>query len=319
MGPALSLVALTVLASAWPAGAAAQKVPSTRAEDAAHFWTTARMNRAKPLEVKAPGHAQIAFDGPPRRGGEAPRVYPPSQPGAGATASSGFEMVPDPTAVESRVNGVIFVKTPFGFGRCSGTSVNAPNYSVVFTAAHCLHTGGRIGFWLALDAIFVPAYRYGQRPFGVFPVKWIDTTPQWRVSGSENYDIGAMVVGRNERGQLLAKAVGGTGIAWGLKAAQIFDVHGYPVEAPFDGQTQRLCAQTPFLGHDAGSFLSVGPLNLAVDCHVTGGASGGGWTIRGGILNSVTNYGYGDDSHTDFGAYFGSEAGRLYRRAARVR
>lgn len=277
------------------------------------------MRQARPLELKRSGRPQIAFGGLARRAGEAPHVHPPLAPGSGATASSGFEMVPDPTAVESRVHGVIFIRTPFGFGRCSGTSVNAPNYSVVFTAAHCLHTGGRRGFWMSFGLIFVPGYRYGQRPFGVFPVKWIDTTRQWRTNGSENFDIGAAVVGRNERGQLLAKAVGGTGIAWGLKAAQVFDVHGYPAEQPFDGETQRLCADTPFLGHDAESFLMPGPLNLAVDCNVTGGASGGGWTIRDGVLNSVTNYGYGDDRRTDFGSYFGIEAGRLYHRAGRVK
>jgi len=47
---------------------------------------------------------------------------------------------------------------------------------------------------------------------------------------------------------------------------------------------------------------------------------GRGWTISGGtILNSVTNYGYGDDPNTDFGAYFGEEVGRLFHRAGRVK
>ncbi len=135
----------------------------------------------------------------------------------------------------------------------------------------------------------------------------------------QNFDVGAAVVARNERGQRLVDAVGGAGIAWGLKAKQVFDVHGYPVAPPFDGETQRLCAQTPFLGHDAQSFLWPGPLDLAVDCDVTGGASGGGWRIRGGLLNGVTDYGYGDDRATDFSAYFGKEVGRLFARAGSVK
>jgi V8-like Glu-specific endopeptidase len=227
--------------------------------------------------------------------------------------------VPDPTAEATRQNGAIFVVLPFGLARCSGTSVNAPNYSVVFTAGHCVNSGGTHGQWLAGRWVFVPGYRYGQRPFGVFPAKWIDTTRRWLSTGSENFDVGAAVVTRNEHGELLAKAVGGAGIAWGLKARQVFDVHGYPAAPPFDGETQRVCTQTPFLGHDARSFLSPGPLNLAVDCNVTGGASGGGWTIAGGLLNSVTNYGYPDDPVTDFGAYFGKEVGRLFSRAGSVK
>jgi V8-like Glu-specific endopeptidase len=299
--------------------ASADTVSRTGAEEAAAFWTPARMRAAKPLDPQLEAPSSITFDGPLVPAGETPHVTPPLGPVATASASSAFETVPDPTIPGFRENGAIFIETPFGLGRCSGTSVNAPNFSVVFTAAHCIHSGGPRGRWMDFRWAFVPGYRYGQRPFGVFPAKWIDTTRPWRTVGSENYDVGAAVVERNERGQLLGKAVGGAGIAWGLKAKQVFDVHGYPVEEPFDGETQQICLKTPFLGHDARSFVSAGPLNLAVDCDVTGGASGGGWTIRDGILNSVTNYGYGDDPDTDFGPYFGKEVARLYHRAASIR
>lgn len=298
----------------------AREVAPAQTQQALWFWTPERMKQARPLDLKRPEQGQVTLDGSLGSSGEGPHVYPPLASGGEASASSEFEMVPDPAAETTRQNGAIFIETPFGLGRCSGTSVNAPNYSVVFTAAHCIHTGGSYGRWLDFRWVFVPGYRYGQRPFGVFPAKWIDTTRQWRTSGSENFDVGAAVVDRNQRGQLLAKAVGGTGIAFGLKAKQVFDVHGYPVEEPFDGETQQVCTQTPFLGHDARSFLSPGPLNLAVDCDVTGGASGGGWTIAGTkTLNSVTNYGYGDDPDTDFGAYFGREVARLFHRAAQVK
>lgn len=318
---ALAVASLGVLSQAGAAVAyeGGHAVPAASAREALSFWTPARMRRAKPIEVHMSGGPSIQRGTVSEGSASDPHWYPPLAPGAAASASAAFEEVADSTAVDSRVNGVIFIGTPFGFGRCSGTSVNAPNYSVVFTAGHCIHGGGGFGRWLSGRWVFVPGYRYGQRPFGVFAAKWIDTTLQWRKTGSENFDVGAAVVTRNQRGQLLAKAVGGTGIAWGLKAQQTFDVHGYPAERPFNGQTQRICRQTPFLGHDAISFVSPGPLNLAVDCNVTGGASGGGWTIKGDILNSVTNYGYPDDRGTDFGAYFGKEVGQLFRRAGRVK
>jgi V8-like Glu-specific endopeptidase len=312
------MVALGVGPSTPRAGAFV--VARSQAKHAIPFWTSARMKSARPLDALLSGRPKVEVASPGRASAETPHRYPPLASRMGASASSAFEQVPDSAAAAARVNGVIFIVTPFGLGRCSGTSVNAPNYSVVFTAGHCIHSGSPFGWWLGGRWVFVPGYRYGQRPFGVFPAKWIDTTKQWRKTGSENFDVGAAVVSRNERGQLLAKAVGGTGIAWGLKARQVFDVHGYPAELPFDGETQRVCPQTPFLGHDTLSFLSPGPLNLAVDCDVTGGASGGGWTIAGkGLLNSVTDYGYTDDPATDFGAYFGKEVGRLYARARRVK
>ncbi len=289
-------------------------VAPTSAREAGDFWTVARMRAAKPLEVARSGPRVQSGD---RRGGrgEPHRISPRID-----TFGADFEQVSDPTAPEFRVHGAIFLSLgASGYGRCSGTAVRSRNQSVVITAGHCLNSGGRRGRWLGGNSVFVPAYRYGQRPFGVFPARWIDTTKQWRANGSENFDVGAMVVRPNEAGERLVDAVGGAGIAWNLKAEQTFDVHGYPAEAPFDGETQRICRGTRFLGHDANSFLFAGPLNLAVSCGLTGGASGGGWTIEGGTLNGVTDYGYFDRGSPVYGAYFGTEVARLYGRATKLR
>jgi hypothetical protein len=284
---------------------------------AAAYWTPARMREAKPVEVKHPW-SRVERSTQRRARGAAHRIAPIAP--RAADFGSDFELVPDPTGEGFRVHGAIFISLGiFGYGRCSGTAVRSGNESVVLTAGHCVNSGGPDGRWLTSRWAFVPAYRYGQRPFGVFPARWIDTTTQWRASGSENYDVGAAVVGPNERGETLGQAVGGAGIAWNLKARQTFDVHGYPAEEPFDGQTQRLCTHQRFLGHDPESFFYPGPLNLAVPCEVTGGASGGGWTIRGDTLNSVTDYGYFGESSPDYGAYFGREVAHLYHRAAAIR
>jgi V8-like Glu-specific endopeptidase len=314
-GPAVAfLAALAALLAASPASAAPTSVQAaSAARQALRFWTPARMRRARPL---APA--------PPRHGGLARAATAPDSEGrgvnVGSEARAEFAEVEDPTAPGFRQNGVIFIVVPGGFGlaRCSGTSVEAPNRSVVVTAGHCVNTGGS-RHWFDRDWVFVPGYHDGVRPFGVFTAKWLGATAPWVAEGSENADVGAAVVGRNEKGQTLGEAVGGDRIAFGLPPGQVFDVHGYPAEAPFDGATQRLCSGTPFLGHDLASFLWRGPLNLAIACDVTGGASGGGWTIHGDVLNSVTNYGYGDDRLTDFGSYFGAAVRALCEQAARVR
>lgn len=278
------------------------------------------MARARPLPLRLHGrHLGLAGSAArPRSGGAAARI-PARPPAAGASASSSFEGVPDPAAAGFRQNGVIFFEFGGFLARCSGTSVNSPNLSVVLTAGHCVNDGGRRGHWYLRHWVFVPGYRFGQRPFGVFPANSLFATQGWLESASENFDVGAAAVGRNEHGRRLGAVVGGAGIAWNLSPAQTFDVHGYPAEDPFDGETQRLCAGTPFLGHDAASFLWAGPLNLAVDCNVTGGASGGGWTIAGNVLNGVTDYRYFGEPDTDFGAYFGTEVAKMYGRAARAK
>ncbi len=314
----MALLLMSLVLWAAPAGAVASgvRVPEMPAGEAGQFWNAKRIREAKPLEVTSPSTALARRDegkrGRPQRiGGVAPRR---------ADFGADFEPVADPAAPGFRVHGAIFVSFGiFGYGRCSGTAVHSGNQSVVFTAAHCIRGGGQGGNWEKDRWTFIPAYRYGQRPFGVFPAKWLDTTKQWRASGSENFDVGAAVVGRNQRGETLGEAVGGAGIAWNLKPQQTFDVHGYPAEEPFDGETQRICPATPFIGHDPDSFLFPGPLNLAVTCEVNGGASGGGWIIDGDTLNGVTNYGYFDDTSPDFGAYFGNEVARLYGRATKVK
>ena len=303
-----------------PPGTAVAGALSTAVDpgDAAAFWTPARLRGARALTVtptRPPGASPIATPDTAVPGGAAP-LDP-----AGATASSTFDPVADPEAAGNRISGAIFVALAGGEGvaRCSGTSVSAANRSLVITAGHCVYDGGSHGRWLAGKWVFIPGYRNGERPYGVFPAKWLGTTKPWRQEGSENGDVGAAVVSRNERGELLADAVGAAGIAWGLPPEQSFDVHGYPVAPPYNGSSQRLCAATPFLGHDFGSFLWTGPLNLAVECPVTGGASGGGWLIDGDTINSVTDYGYGEAGPTDYGAYFGDAVRDLYKRAAKVR
>ena len=252
---------------------------------------------------------------------ESARSYPPRPPSQAARASSTFETVADPTLPSFAQNGAIFFALGHGEGsaRCSGTSVNAPNLSVVFTAGHCVNSGGPHSTWYRRKWVFVPGYHNGERPFGTFVARWLGSTRGWLSSGNENYDAGAAVVSRNERGQRLAAAVGGAGFAWGLSPRQTFDVYGYPVGRPFNGATLKLCSQAPFEGHDLESFLYPGPLDLAVPCNVTGGASGGGWLISGNRLNGITTDGYDEDPATDYGPYFGGEIGRLFARAARVR
>ncbi|HVC06983.1 MAG TPA: hypothetical protein VND98_05295 [Solirubrobacterales bacterium] len=325
--PAPTLLALGVMLIA-PAAAAvsARAAPASiaissaaQARQALRFWTPAQMRRARPLWPRPDARKRVAGRaGASSSAAVTPhRIAPRAPARSSARASSASQPVAEPTLPGNSQNGAIFISLGGGeVARCSGTSINAPNLSLVITAGHCVHDQGQ---WFDHRWVFVPGYHDGERPFGVFPAKWIATTPRWLASSDENFDIGAAVVSRNERGQRLAEAVGGDGIAWGLSPAQTFDVYGYPVGPPFNGASQRLCSQTPYEGHDVASFFWPGPLNMAVQCNVTGGASGGGWVISGDVLDGITTYGYPSDPTTDFGPYFGRALGRLYGEAAKVR
>lgn len=299
--PCLLLAALVASAQA----ATVQTSVSVSAQQQARrFWSPQRMRQARPLSAAAVGPRQLEGSAPPA----------PTPPSGEVTIPT--ETIADPTAPVFRENGAIFIVGPYGaLGRCSGTSVNAPNFSVVITAGHCVHEGRH---WQGKKWVFVPGYHFGERPFGTFVARWLGSTPQWLASENPNFDVGAAVVSRNERGQRLADAVGGTGIAWSLSPHQLFDVYGYPVAPPFDGATLKHCPQTPFEGHAFFSFLTPGPLNLAVQCEISPGASGGGWIIAGNKLNGVTTDGFPADN-TDYGPYFGSAVAKLFGRAAKVK
>jgi V8-like Glu-specific endopeptidase len=277
-------------------GASAPSI-SFRAHAAAtrRFWTPARMRAARPIE------------GPPAHASALNPVL-----------TSTSETIDDPTEPKYRVNGAIFISegAGIGYGRCSGTSVVSPNKSVVITAGHCVYDEG---IWSNRKWVFVPGYHHGERPFGTFTAHWLGTTPAWHGHENENFDVGAAVVGRNEKGQTLAAAVGADRLKTGLSPDQTFDVYGYPVEKPFNGGTLQVCPEVPFEGHDFGSLFEPGPLNLAISCDDSAGGSGGGWVIEGDVVNGVTTYGYPADPFTNFGPYFGQDVAALYKRAKQIK
>jgi V8-like Glu-specific endopeptidase len=277
-------------------GAAAPSI-SFRAHAAAarRFWTPARMRSARTIE------------GPPAHASTLNPVL-----------TSTSETIDDPTEPKYRVNGAIFISegAGIGYGRCSGTSVISPNESVVITAGHCVYDGG---IWSNRKWVFVPGYHHGERPFGTFTAHWLGTTPAWHGHENENFDVGAAVVGRNEKGRTLAAAVGADRLKTGLSPDQTFDVYGYPVEKPFNGGTLQVCREAGFEGHDFGSLFEPGPLDLAISCDDSAGGSGGGWVIEGNVINGVTTYGYPADPFTNFGPYFGGDVASLYARAKQIK
>jgi V8-like Glu-specific endopeptidase len=293
------VAAALVVPGAGAATGAAAAAPSIafpeHAAEARSFWTPERMKAAQPIV-----------------GPEAEADASALDPALTATS----ETIDDPTLPEYRVNGAIFINEGIGYGRCSGTSVVSPSKSVVITAGHCVYDEG---IWSDRKWVFVPGYHHGERPFGTFTAHWLGTTPAWHAHENENFDVGTAVVGRNEKGQTLAAAVGADKVATGLSPRQTFDVYGYPVEKPFNGGTLQVCRAAGFEGHDFGSLFEPGPLDLAISCDDSAGGSGGGWVIEGDTVNGVTTYGYPSDPFTNFGPYFGQDVANLYARAKQIK
>ena len=264
------------------------------------------MKSAQALPVHLPGSAQLA-DGTP--GSAAPTTLPPE-------TTIPTETIADPTAPGFSQNGVVFVIGRFGtLGRCSGTSVEAPSFSLVITAGHCVHEGSH---WMGTKWVFVPGYHYGQRPFGTFVAKWLGSTPQWLASENDNYDVGAAVVSRNEKGERLADAVGADRIAFNARP----DRSSTSTATRWHSRsTARHCSYALRLPSrvttSSRSFTPAPRPRREVRCDRR--ILGGWLDHRRRPAQRCHRNGYPDDPTTKFGPYFGRAVGKLFAMASRVR
>lgn len=288
-------------------------VSESAAESAAAYWTPARMASAKPVDnVVAPGSVQEGI--PATELGGAPISIAPSAPvGGGGAGGGGSELategfavaVPKPyTNYPDKVNGKVFFTKP-GIGNfvCSGTAVNAPNKSIVWTAGHCVENGASGGFHT--NWVFVPAYSSssnGSRPFGTWSARELWSLNGWMINGDLRYDLGAVVVNR-VGGRRLVDRIGGDGIKFNINpASRFFSAFGYPQAAPFNGWTQWRC--NDLVTRDP--FMPATDRTLKMFCNMTGGSSGGGWKIdflASGLayVNSVNSYKYNNNVNFMYG------------------
>ena len=199
---------------------------------------------------------------------------------------------------------------------CSGSSTAAANRSLVQTAGHCVNEGpGEF----ATNFVFVPAYRDGQAPYGVFPAKALHTTSQWGGGGDLSYDVGYAVVSP-VNGRSLTDTVGAHGIGFNLARGARMHAFGYPARAPYDGSKLAWCSGTV-------SSDTQGTSDQGMRCNMTGGSSGGPWFLNFdegsgmGTLNSLNSFKYTTlgllDNGSMYGPYFGSVIQSLYESASR--
>jgi hypothetical protein len=258
---------------------------------ALRYWTPARMQSARPLDlvVGRAGSSNL------RLGRPAP------------AASASFLAVATPEAPPYSVNGRIFIRIHGRRGYCSGTAIDSPTRQLVLTAGHCVNAGADFhgSLWYR-DLLFVPAYTAGKAPFGAFAArrKKIFAAPQWTNHSNSDFDVGAFLTAPNNQGVNVADAVGGgAAIALDLPRNQRFESFGYP------GNVRRMqgCNST-YRGDDRASYPFPGPPTLGIGCHWAPGASGGGWLIEGGTqINGLNSYLYLGDRSRTYGPYFSPE------------
>ncbi|MET1021881.1 MAG: hypothetical protein ABWX69_06740 [Arthrobacter sp.] len=295
------------------APAATSGVSSHTVEDrgGAAYWTAERMRSAIPGDVLAEKAKQ-------RGANLKTPLHRPAEAGALSTVEAQAPSVqsksvrPKANASEETVKhiGKVFFTLGGANYVCSGNSVSSGNKSTVTTAGHCVN-GGPGGY--ASKFTFVPAYSDGSAPYGMWIARALYTPAQWSSGGDSTYDTGFAVMD-NLNGQKLADVVGASGVQFNAERGLTYKAFGYPAAPPFDGESLKSCSGTATDDPNNPQYNTQG-----IPCNMTGGSSGGPWFIGSsstGYQNSINSYGYGSNSTTMYGPYWGSVIQQTYATAA---
>ncbi|MFG2793843.1 trypsin-like peptidase domain-containing protein [Streptomyces sp. NPDC048419] len=181
---------------------------------------------------------------------------------------------------------------------CTGSVVHSANRDLIVTAAHCLDDGG--------DLVFVPGYRDGRAPYGVWTVHRSFLPDGWAKGQDEDSDV-AFAVLEDRDGKGVEDAVGGNRFVAGMATgATAVTITGYPNT----GEAPVSCTNKP-TAHSR--------TQQRIECPgLSGGTSGSPW-VNGdrevvGILGGHEQGGSTDD--ISYSVVLGKEAAELYRDAS---
>ena len=91
------------------------------------------------------------------------------------------------TTVTARI-GALFSGSVSGGHYCTASVVDSPGGDVIITAAHCLAASPG-------STVFIPGYRNGREPYGVWPVLHTIEDPNWTSNTDPDYDVAFAVLG----------------------------------------------------------------------------------------------------------------------------
>jgi V8-like Glu-specific endopeptidase len=205
--------------------------------------------------------------------------------------------------------GALFEHDTAGNHFCTASVVSSPGKDLLITAAHCIN-GGKGGSGYNSDIVFVPDYRDGQEPFGVWTPAKLLVAPQWADSSNPEFDVGFVVL-QQHNGENIEQVLGADRLGTDLGYRYLVHVTGYPDSA-----------NAPITCVNWTSRFS--PTQLRFDCAgYTGGTSGSPWVTKfspvsrtGTIVGVIGGYQQGGDTPAiSYSVRFGPAAMQLYQQA----
>jgi V8-like Glu-specific endopeptidase len=213
------------------------------------------------------------------------------------------------TALAAPRVGALFARDGSSTHFCTASVVASPGKDLLITAAHCINSGKGGGY--RQDIVFIPGYRNGQAPSGIWTPKRLLVAPQWSSDSDPSLDVGFVVLNPRD-GLNIQQVLGANRLAIDPGYQQIVRVTGYPATASapvtcINRTTRQSATQLRF---ECGGY--------------TGGTSGSPWvthfdlrTLTGTIVGVIGGYQEGGDTASvSYSSYLGQDVLRLYREAA---
>jgi V8-like Glu-specific endopeptidase len=204
--------------------------------------------------------------------------------------------------------GALFQHDPNGDHFCTASVVDSPGQDLIVTAAHCVNAG--TGSGNNSDVVFIPAYRDGDAPYGVWLPKTIIVDPRWAATGDPDLDV-AFIALQSDDGTNIESVLGANRLGIDQGFDHMVRITGYPTS----GQEPISCAN-----HTAEQSQN----QMRVDCTgYTGGTSGSPWiadfnpiTRSGVVVGVIGGYQQGGDTpDVSYSPYFDAAVQRLYQQA----
>jgi hypothetical protein len=289
--------------------AAGPNAATAKASDNANDKSTGRAatkampaptSTATPTPAPAPTYAKAFAAAPP-----SPKATKAKPVAAPPVTGKGQSVVLTAAQQPSQV-GAIFAGSIAAGHHCTASVVDSPAGDVIVTAAHCLSSG-------ASTHVFVPAYRDGKAPYGVWKISQVVEESAWTSSRDPDHDVAFAVV-QPLNGSSLESVVGSYGLDTSGVGDTTVQITGYPTA------TDEPISCTGNSEHFTSTQLTV---------YCTGyadGTSGSGWvedydagTGSGTLIGVIGGYETGGDTDdVSYAATFNQGTRTLYAEATAI-
>lgn len=213
----------------------------------------------------------------------------------------------EPTVRGKRV-GALFSHDIKGDHFCTASAVDSPGRNLIITAAHCVHSGAGGGY--VSDLVFVPGYRHGNAPYGIWKVKAEFVDDRWASDSDPDLDFGFAVVEPHD-GKNIEDVLGSNLLGVNQGFGNIVRVTGYPTSSDepvtcINRTTRELKYQMRFACNGYPPGTSGSPWLTHYDPK----------TKRGEVIGVIGGYETGGkEDSVSYSAYFDDDIRKLYERA----